>query len=191
MNTSIKKFLALLAALVPFVGLAGIALAGDLEPPGPPGPTMKTLDEVPPTWSQVLPASERFRLVMNGAAVLDKETGLVWERQPLTIEFLWKDAYQFAFNNEAGGRLGWRIPTIEELASLVDRSVSGSAKLPSGHPFTNVMPDYYWSSTTAVHDARYNYSVHFGHGLLGPVADNTAAMIRVWRVRGGYGHNGQ
>ena len=42
------------------------ALAGSLEPSAPPGPTMKTLDEIPPTWSQKLPAAQRFVLVLDG-----------------------------------------------------------------------------------------------------------------------------
>jgi quinol-cytochrome oxidoreductase complex cytochrome b subunit len=54
--------------------------AGDMEPSGVPGPTMKTLDEIPPSWHQILPASERFEVVMGGGAVLDKETGLVWAK---------------------------------------------------------------------------------------------------------------
>ena len=33
-------------------------------------------------WSQILPAATRFQLVMGGAAVLDRETGLVWEQSP-------------------------------------------------------------------------------------------------------------
>ncbi len=60
--------------------LTGSLLAGTLEPPGSvddalgdPVPTTQTQ----PSWDQVLPASERFVLVMGGAAVLDKETGLV------------------------------------------------------------------------------------------------------------------
>jgi len=35
------------------------------------------VDRIPPAWSQTLPAAQRFMLVMGGAAVLDKETGLV------------------------------------------------------------------------------------------------------------------
>ena len=37
---------------------------------------------VPRAWSQKLPASARFQLVLDNAAVLDKETGLVWEKSP-------------------------------------------------------------------------------------------------------------
>src|SRR3954467_14198402 len=38
------------------------------------------VDVIPPAWSQTLPAAERFQLVLGGAGVLDKETGLVWEK---------------------------------------------------------------------------------------------------------------
>ena len=42
-----------------------------------------------PSWDQVLPANERFVLAMGGAAVLDKETGLVWEQSPETNVARW------------------------------------------------------------------------------------------------------
>ena len=35
---------------------------------------------IPHAWSQKLEASKRFEVVLDGGAVLDKETGLVWEK---------------------------------------------------------------------------------------------------------------
>ena len=35
---------------------------------------------IPPSWYQKLSASKRFSVVLDGAAVLDKETGLVWKK---------------------------------------------------------------------------------------------------------------
>ena len=47
---------------------------------------MKSLDQIPPSWDQVLPAAERFKLVMGGVAVLDAKhsgAGLVPLDSPL------------------------------------------------------------------------------------------------------------
>jgi hypothetical protein len=43
----------------------------------------------PPSWAATLPAAERFQLVLGGAAVLDRETGLVWDRSPDTTTRIW------------------------------------------------------------------------------------------------------
>src|SRR5687768_10756564 len=40
------------------------------------------VNRLPPAWSEILPPATRFSLVLNNAAVLDRETGLVWERAP-------------------------------------------------------------------------------------------------------------
>lgn len=101
-----KRWLWLLTALVIPVGYAGLAMTGSLEPTTPPGPTMKTLDEIPPAWSQKLPAAQRFVLVLDGEGVLDKETGLVWERSPDTTQRPWIDAIYYAYGKNVGGRGG-------------------------------------------------------------------------------------
>lgn len=53
-----------------------IVLAGTLDPPGPPAPTMRSLEQVTPSWDRVLPAnnggvdgcnSSRFTCVMGRA----------------------------------------------------------------------------------------------------------------------------
>ena len=80
-------------------------------------------------------------------AVLDKETGYVWERSPDPTYMSWYNAVARCYEKELAHRRGCRLPTIEELASLVDPTKSSPA-LPSGHPF-NVQSSYYWSSTSS------------------------------------------
>lgn len=183
-----KRWLWLLVVLVVPVGYAGVAITGNLEPSGAPSSTMRTLEELQPAWSKkITDASKRFETVLDGAAVLDKETGLVWEKSPDTTARTWATAIPYAYNKNVGGRKGWRLPTIEELASLVDTSVSGSPKLPSGHPFTNVQSFDYWSSTTNVNDASNAWLVGFNFGFV--YYNGKGNDFYVWCVRGGHGHD--
>lgn len=175
-------------ALLTVMVLATPLVAGDLNPPGDPAPTMKTLDEIPGSWHRILPASERFVVVMNGAAVLDKETGLVWEKSPGTSTRTWSSDVNYCLGKTAGGRKGWRPPTIEELASLIDPSNSNPA-LPADHPFMNVQPDLYWSATTGDCVSPCAWGVNFSNGGVGPVAKTGPAYA--WCVRAGRGHDGQ
>lgn len=47
--------------------------------------------------------------------VLDKETGLVWERAPSSEEMNWIYAIVFySYNKYLGGRKGWRLPTVAD-----------------------------------------------------------------------------
>ena len=188
--------LCLAATFIAVLGLNGITFADKLEPSAPPAPTMKTLDEIPPTWSQILPAddgdsvgcgSSRFDCVLGGAAVLDKETGLVWEQSPDTTTRTWLDAISsHCYTNEVGDRKGWRLPTVEELASLVDTAQS-SPSLPSGHPFSNVQSSWYWSATTNAGNTTVAWVVHFSGGSVGGGFKTSNGSV--WCVRGGQGHD--
>lgn len=161
-----------------------VALAGDLEPPGPPSPTMKTLEQTTGSWDQVLPAAERFVLVMGGAAVLDKETNLVWEQSPLTTTHTWLAAHSMCLSRNLGGRLGWRVPWINELVSLLDPgNPTGDPDLPPGNLFSNVQLSSYWSATTRINVSIQARVVNFGVGGVF-ISDKTSANP-VWCVRGG------
>lgn len=142
---------------------------------------------VPPAWSQKLPANQRFQLVLDDEAVLDKETGLVWERSPSTTTMNWYSAIFHCYNMNVGGRKGWRLPTVEELASLVDTTQNNPA-LPAGHPFINVQSHFYWSATTNAGGASFAWLVGFGSGDVGPPFDKSNTGC-VWCVRGGHGHD--
>lgn len=160
-----------------------VEAAGDLEPSGPPAPTMKSLDEIPPSWHQVLPVAERFELVMGDEAVLDKETGLVWARDadPANATMIWTDANDFPRDLEIGGRKGWRLPTVEELSSLVDPGAS-SPSLPAGHPFQDIGTGWYWTSSQSAGGSGA-WVVVVNTGLIRTAG--TASALYVWPVRGG------
>ncbi|MBW2175160.1 MAG: DUF1566 domain-containing protein [Deltaproteobacteria bacterium] len=187
-----QRKLMLVFAIVTVFAAAGLSHAGDLDQTAAPAPTMKTLDEIyngvdniPPAWSQKLPASERFVLVLDGEAVLDRETGLVWEKSPGTSTTSFYDACYQCYQKEVGGRTGWRLPTIEELMSIVDRS-NISPALPSGHPFSNVQQDFYWSTSNG-NSAGQLYTVNFANGVV--VGWPNSNNYYWWCVRGAPGHN--
>ena len=57
---------------------------------------------------------------MNSEAVLDRETGLVWQRVPSMAGTTYQSPVRGCAHANTGGRYGWRMPTVEELASLLD-----------------------------------------------------------------------
>ena len=160
-----------------------IVKAQELQPAALLEPRLKPLDKVKPTWSQKLPAEKRFVLVLDGEAVLDRETGLVWEKSPDTFLRNWNDAINYCYRREVGGRRGWRMPTIEELSSLVDTTQNNPA-LPSGHPFVNVQSDNYWSSTELAGSPDRAFSVVLSSGGVGGSSKSNNESY-VWPVRGG------
>ena len=184
-----RKSILVLAVMVVFVAAGlffpGMIGAGDLEPSAAPGPTMKTLDQIPPTWSQILPAAERFELVMGDEAVLDKETGLVWARNANLFNGTrtWQQAINYCRNLSIADRKGWRLPTVEELSSLVD-STQTNPSLPDGYVsfFDNVQSFFYWSSTTYEGDSTYAWLVDMTTGNV-HYYDKTGYDY-VWPVRG-------
>jgi uncharacterized protein DUF1566 len=134
----------------------------------------------------------------------------VWEQSPLapclnpllciitldTGTRTWLDAQGHCDDLTLGNRKGWRLPTVQELASLVDPTVPfPGPTLPVGHPFTNVQTRVllmggdtfanYWSATTNARDAGFAWVVTFNFGLVS--ADFKSVPNFVWCVRGGHG----
>ncbi len=187
---------AIVVAVVTMLFFPVTGTPGNLDPGVAPDSTMKTLDQIPPTWNQKLQcdssACPRFELVLGGAGVLDKETGLVWEKSPENAGYIWAGAIVKCAQLEVDGRKGWHSPTIEQLVSLVDTSVSGSLKLPAGHPFIGgigVPTFIFWSATTYADGTWGAWEVNFANG----VVDHSDKMVgnrNVWCVRGGQGYDG-
>jgi|SRR4051812_4230900 hypothetical protein len=153
-----------------------------------------------PSWDQTLPSSTRFIVLsnFNSEAVLDRETGLVWERSPATSPLTWVAASQVCIQRTTGGRLGWRLPTIQEIGSLFDPNASTLPPLPAGHPFLGIPAAQftaYWSATSVdVHpDLAYfarwfiDSHTHLPNVQLDVAIPKSDAMVTAlgWCVRGG------
>ena len=137
-------------------------------------------------WDQVLPAEQRFVVLpaFNSDAVLDKEIGLVWEKSPQTTAVSSSNVRLTCANKAVGGRKGWRLPSLPELASLVDPSVaSPGPTLSSGHPFLNVQSTNYWSTSAHAENPALMWGVGFGNG--GVLGLSKAFDQHAWCVRVG------
>ena len=151
-----------------------------------------------PSWDQTLPASTRFIVLsnMNSDAVLDRETGVVWQRSPLGTNN-WLGASGKCLASTTGNRAGWRLPTVNELARLFDPTVTTGVPLPSGHPFTGLPSPFFNPIFWTVNPAGGFVSSHrvAGYqfnGLTGTtdltlvaIASDTTASVYVWCVTGG------
>ena len=125
-------------------------------------------------------ADVRFVVLLNGEAVRDVATGLVWERSPDLSHFVWTDAISHCEEKRLGGRERWRLPTVKELATLIDREQKDPA-LPKDHPFSNIRSAVYWSSTPSESDDIVAWHVSFFTGQV--VTDQKSQTRRAWCVQ--------
>jgi hypothetical protein len=143
--------------------------------------------------------SPRFITSTTGV-VTDTLTGLVWLQNANCIPthypgfdadglVTWQQALDFVAGINAGtypncgaSLTDWRLPNVRELHSLEDYSQYDPV-LPSGHPFTGVQSDGYWSSTTIAGGGNLVWYV----SLYGGTVDGTTKsyVYYVWPVRGG------
>ena len=107
----------------------------------------------------------------------DQKTKLQWTKtfQRMALD----EAVVFCENLNYGGHSDWRLPSIEELISLVDYSKWGPA---SSIPVTE--PSYYWSATTYANNTGYAWHVFFDAGYVSNYYRKSSALY-VRAVRGG------
>lgn len=151
------------------------------------------------SWDQTLGCNTvatcpRFTVLsnFNNQAVLDRETGLVWQQSPSPQgTYTWANAVIACIDPlpSAGGRGGWRLPTIYELMTLVDPT---TFTLPAGHPFkldaftSPSRPQNVWSTSLVPGNPNAAFALQTGGGLFQPSLSST---LNVWCVRGGQGAN--
>jgi hypothetical protein len=82
----------------------------------------------------------------NDQAVQDTATGLVWMRSPHPAYGADSAIGKCASLAVGDTRLGWRLPELHEIGTLLDLSAAQPYFLPAGHPFQN-LTTLYWTQT--------------------------------------------
>ncbi len=123
------------------------------------------------------------RFVRDRDRVLDRLTGLVWyQRADLAGQAVdWAQALEAVADlNRGRQHAPWRLPSINELESLVDARRHSPA-LAAEHPFTGVA-EAYWSSTTSFFETDWAWVLYMDKGACG-VGYKPGAAFHVWPVR--------
>jgi hypothetical protein len=144
----------------------------------------------------------------DDGTVTDNLTGLIWLKDANCIatnypgfddngRVMWQQALDFVAGINAGtypdcgvGSTDWRLPNINELASLAHKeyldpavpNTAGTGQWSEGDPFTNVQSEVYWSSTTG-DSGMYGWFVNMFNAVA--FGEYVTSSEYVWPVRGG------
>lgn len=124
--------------------------------------------------------SPRFSVIADNL-VRDHLTDLVWLQQTdlHTGKVSWQQALEAVKALKASQPGNWRLPTINELESLVDADAHSPA-LSKNHPFTNLQEGY-WSSTTSSFETDWAWVLYMEKGACG-VGYKPDSTFFIWPV---------
>jgi Protein of unknown function (DUF1566) len=114
--------------------------------------------------------------VANGT-VYDTQTRLTWQQAFPTDRYTWPAAKTYCEGLALDGT-GWRVPSINELQTLVDDSTNPSIDLMA---FPMTPSEYFWSSSAVVDDASRAWTTFFTNGSTYSFATTASKNVRCVR----------
>jgi len=133
------------------------------------------LTELPSFVVPTVETGARFELQHDDQVVVDRRSGLMWSRVELVEKPMnWETADKTCRELKLAGYSDWRMPTVEELFALADRTRHEPAIEKTAFP--ECKSSWYWTSTPyAPSPGGCAWSVSFLNGSAG------------WGDRDGYG----
>jgi hypothetical protein len=120
------------------------------------------------------------RYKLSGGTVKDNRTGLLWQQAVDPGTYTQAAGITYCSNLNLGGfSSGWRLPTVQELLSIVDVTVANQAI--DANAFPNTPGNYFWTSSAYVGSSGNAWVVHFGVGASDVFATSNAYPVRCVR----------
>jgi hypothetical protein len=105
--------------------------------------------------------------IANGE-VTDNYTGLVWQQMFSSATMPWSSAASTCSSLKLNGRV-WRVPSLNELASIVDEALVGPAVNRTAFPATAYCGsgNWYWASASYVGNPSDAWGINYCDGFTG------------------------
>ena len=100
------------------------------------------------------PKKPKIKVIQNNLVVKDKKSTLIWQKNVDKKKFTWDDAMEYAKKLNSENYVGyddWRVPTIEELKTLIDTDIEALKS-----------DEWFWSATAE--NASQAWLVSFSNG---------------------------
>ncbi|MDM8554538.1 DUF1566 domain-containing protein [Desulfococcaceae bacterium HSG7] len=125
-----------------------------------------------------------FELINNGKVVADHATGLMWQQCGSSARMKYPDTLKYVQrlnSSQLAGFNDWRLPTIDELTSLMTKNEQKSELFID--PIFDSTQKWCWSSDKRAPEGAW-YFAFYGGGVSWP---NTGYNLYVRAVRAGHG----
>jgi hypothetical protein len=106
------------------------------------------------------------RYTVSNGTVYDTKTKLTWQQSISATQYTWDGAktYCTGVGSTLGG-IGWHLPTVKDLLTIVDRSQSNPAIDSVAFPSTPA--SQFWAMTPIAGGSGYAWYVNFADGYAG------------------------
>ena len=126
---------------------------------------------------------EEFVSFFGTGFVVDEFTGLAWQRTDDGIERNWGDAAEYCGELVLGFQDKWRLPTFDELYTIVDLGRSNPAINQEIFSITQPLPGqgHFWTSSMHISSLGalvFHRTVAFTTALGGTFPDDSEALVR-------------
>jgi uncharacterized protein DUF1566 len=99
---------------------------------------------------------------LGNGMILDNCTRLIWQQDTSTTHPVWSDAIAYCDNLVLGGKSDWRLPTANELTTMIDYSLNSTRGNPAASSlfhfvFNENFPGglSYWSQTEDIETGNF------------------------------------